>query len=123
MDFQINEEEWNMLLYYFENFHSRLSPISRVVVNDLLRNLKSTKVIKSIDQINSIMLLFSVVTNDKEEIFSNNKYRKKDRINQKRELVTHFQQKIILLNIINLIHQKYFNDQIHIPLVNHNHER
>ena len=76
MIYQLNEEEYLLLQKSFSNYAERLSPIAKINMSALLISIQKDKIIKNIDQINTLIVFLQVISKaeNKEHASASNKH-------------------------------------------------
>lgn len=59
MIYKLKENEWTLLMDYYQNYIQRLSPVARIKISSILSTIEADKTITEIDQANAIISLLS----------------------------------------------------------------
>lgn len=68
MNYQINENEWKLLIHHYQKNHQRLSPIIRTTISEVLSTLEKDKTITEVDQANAINILLTASVEEETNI-------------------------------------------------------
>lgn len=61
MVYTFSDDEWRLIMYYYNTYSTRLSPIAKINVSNLLSTIMTNRILSTIEQVDIIFSLLNVV--------------------------------------------------------------